>query len=165
MNVLAQMSWTQWLLAALLIGICLLMMLVILLQKGRGQGLSGAFGGGGGGGAFGAKTGDIFTWVTIVFAGLFLLITVVSNFAFDETPIPPSATTLTGDDTGTTDTPTGDSPDNAIPIDFGDAQFDFGVTPIEDPNNTDEQTGTKDKPAEQDGDPGNDDPGSNDEGQ
>lgn len=156
MNLLAQMSMSQWFLAILMIGTCLLMMLVILLQKGRGQGLSGAFGGGGGGGAFGAKTGDIFTWVTVAFAGFFLLIAVVNNFAFDESPQPPSAATLIGDDTGTPDTTPGDSPENTIPIDFDNIKFDFSDTTNEDPDNTDEQTGAQDESTEQDDDPGND---------
>lgn len=49
--------------------VCLLMMLIILIQKPRGGGLSGAFGGAGGGSqaAFGAKTGDVLTFATIIF--------------------------------------------------------------------------------------------------
>lgn len=169
MNLVAQMSWTQWSLAALMIGICLLMMLVILLQKGRGQGLSGAFGGGGGGGAFGAKTGDIFTWVTIAFACFFLLVAVVNNFAFDESPLPPAEPTLSGDDGGTTTTQTGDSPENAFPIEIGTTKFDFSDTTKEDPTTDEpvegESAGEGDQPAEQEGDVQNDDPGNNNEGQ
>lgn len=46
------------------IAICLI--LIILIQKGKGGGLSGAFGGAGGaGGLLGTKTGDFLTWVTI----------------------------------------------------------------------------------------------------
>ena len=41
------------------------MILVILLQRGRGGGLAGAFGGAGGQSAFGTKAGDVFTRVTI----------------------------------------------------------------------------------------------------
>lgn len=58
--------------------VCVLMMMVILIQKPKGGGLSGAFGGAGGGGAtqaaFGAKTGDVLTWVTVVFFVMFLLL-------------------------------------------------------------------------------------------
>jgi len=97
MTFLAQMSWGQALLALLLIGLCLLLMLVILLQKGRGEGLSGAFGGGGGSGAFGAKTGDVFTWITVVVATLFVLLSVMANFTFDQsrTRRPPSVVSTT----------------------------------------------------------------------
>ena len=75
--------------AVALIFVCLFLILVILLQKGRGGGLAGAFGGGGGSSAFGAKTGDVFTWITVVVAGVFLLLSVVANFAFDASPRPP----------------------------------------------------------------------------
>jgi preprotein translocase subunit SecG len=62
--------------------IALLLIIVILLQRGKGVGLAGAFGGAGGGAAFGAKTGDLLTWVTIVAAVLMLTFTVVLNFVF-----------------------------------------------------------------------------------
>ena len=74
------MTWVQSLLMILILGICALLVLVILVQRGRGSGLAGAFGGGGGGGgAFGAKTGDVLTWVTVVVAALFILLAVVAN--------------------------------------------------------------------------------------
>lgn len=88
---LAQMSWPQWMLAGLIIVVCVLLMIVILLQRGRGGGLSGAFGGGGGSAAFGAKTGDVFTWITVGFTTVFVLLTVVANFAFDESAVAPTA--------------------------------------------------------------------------
>lgn len=84
---LATMTWAQWLLAVALICICLFLMLVILLQRGRGGGVAGAFGGGGGSGAFGAKTGDVFTWITVVVAAIFVGLAVAANFAFDESRI------------------------------------------------------------------------------
>ena len=88
MNTLADF-WPQGLLTLVLIFICGLLMLVILIQKGRGGGLSGAFGGGGGGSAaFGTKTGDVFTWITIALASLFLLVTIIANFAFDQSVAP-----------------------------------------------------------------------------
>jgi len=39
--------------------------------------LSAAFGGAGGHSAFGSKTGDVFTWATIVIVGLFLLLAMI----------------------------------------------------------------------------------------
>jgi preprotein translocase subunit SecG len=83
--VLADITIVQWLLAFLMIIVCLLLMGIILLQKGRGGGLAGAFGGGGGTSAFGSKTGDVLTWFTVALAGGFLLLAVVSNYAFDKT--------------------------------------------------------------------------------
>lgn len=62
--------------------VCLLLILIVLLQRGRGGGLAGAFGGAGGHSAFGAKTGDIFTWVTVVLTALFLIVAVVNNYAW-----------------------------------------------------------------------------------
>lgn len=89
MNTIAQMTWGQSALAWSLILVCGFLMLIILIQRGRGGGLTGAFGGGGGGGgAFGAKTGDVFTWITVVVAVGFGLLAVVANFAFDQSPRP-----------------------------------------------------------------------------
>jgi len=84
MNMLAEMTWGQWALGSFLVFTCFVLMLVILLQKGRGGGFSGAFGGAGGSSAFGAKTGDVFTWITVIVAGVFVVLTVWSNFVFDE---------------------------------------------------------------------------------
>lgn len=61
-------------LAVILIIVSILLIILVLLQKGRGGGLSAAFGGAGGQSAFGSKTGDVFTWATIVAVGLFLLL-------------------------------------------------------------------------------------------
>ena len=44
------------------------LMIVVLLQRGRGGGLAGAFGGLGGQSAFGTKAGDVFTRITIAIA-------------------------------------------------------------------------------------------------
>jgi len=53
------------------------LILIILIQKGRGGGLSGAFGGGMAGGILGTKTGDFLTWVTVGLVGALLLLTIV----------------------------------------------------------------------------------------
>ena len=75
--------WYHPILATLFTVLALLLMGVILLQRGKGTGLSGAFGGAGGGTAtFGSKTGDILTWITVGTAALLLLYAVVLNFLF-----------------------------------------------------------------------------------
>ena len=52
----------------------LFMMLIVLIQRGRGGGLAGAFGGMGGQSAFGTKAGDVFTKITVVVAVLWVLL-------------------------------------------------------------------------------------------
>ncbi|MBW8014740.1 MAG: preprotein translocase subunit SecG [Planctomycetes bacterium] len=71
-NILINFIAVVWLLSALLlIGI-------ILIQKGKGGGLGGAFGGaGGGGGLLGTKTGDFLTWVTIGLVFLFFFLAII----------------------------------------------------------------------------------------
>ena len=56
---------------------CIALILIILVQKGKGGGLSSAFGGGMAGGVLGSKTGDFLTWVTISLVAVFLLLAVV----------------------------------------------------------------------------------------
>jgi len=63
--------------AVLFVICCITLILIILIQKGRGGGLSGAFGGAMASGILGSKTGDFLTWVTIVLVGVFLLLAVV----------------------------------------------------------------------------------------
>ena len=67
----------------LFIVVCLFLILLVLIQKGRGGGLSSAFGGAGGNTAFGSKTGDVLTWATSVVFGIFLLLAVVLNLLSD----------------------------------------------------------------------------------
>lgn len=81
---------TQAIVGILLILICLLLILVVLLQKGRGGGLAGAFGGAGGHSAFGAKTGDVFTWVTVGLTFAFILVAVIGNYVFVPEKIQPN---------------------------------------------------------------------------
>ena len=73
--------------------VAILLMIVILLQRGKGVGLAGAFGGSGGHTAFGAKTGDFLTWLTIIMAGILLLATVILNYVF--VPSAPALPTTT----------------------------------------------------------------------
>ena len=64
-----------------MIPLCLLsvfLILVILVQRGRGGGLTGALGGMGGQSAFGTKAGDLFTRITIGVAFLWVLLSMLS---------------------------------------------------------------------------------------
>jgi preprotein translocase subunit SecG len=63
----------------LFIILALFLILLVLIQKGRGGGLSSAFSGGGGNTAFGSKTGDVLTWTTSVVFGVFMILAVALN--------------------------------------------------------------------------------------
>ena len=76
-------SFLLYLCITLFIIVCVFLILVILIQKGRGGGLASAFGGAGGNTAFGAKTGDVLTWVTSVVFGIFLLLAIALNLLAD----------------------------------------------------------------------------------
>lgn len=65
----------------LLLLVGLLLMFIILLQRGRGGGLAGAFGGLGGQSAFGTKAGDVFTRITIVLAVIWVILAGVTGYA------------------------------------------------------------------------------------
>ena len=56
----------------------LFLILLILVQRGRGGGLSGALGGMGGQSAFGTKAGDVFTRITIIVASVWILLSIFS---------------------------------------------------------------------------------------
>lgn len=56
----------------------LFLILLVLIQRGRGGGLAGAFGGAGGQSAFGTKAGDVFTKITVAVAGFWILLCILS---------------------------------------------------------------------------------------
>lgn len=74
-------------LAVLFVISCVTLVLIVLIQKGRGGGLSSAFGGGMASGILGSKTGDFLTWVTIVLAGVFLLLAVILAKFYKPEPV------------------------------------------------------------------------------
>ncbi len=49
------------------------LILLVLIQRGKGGGLAGAFGGVGGSSPFGSRAGDAFTRITIGVAGVWIL--------------------------------------------------------------------------------------------
>jgi preprotein translocase subunit SecG len=61
----------------------LFLICLVLIQRGKGGGLAGAFGGAGGSSAFGTKAGDVFTRVTMITAAIWIaqamLLVVISN--------------------------------------------------------------------------------------
>lgn len=72
------MGWLVAVLSVVFIIVSIAMILVILIQRPQGGGLAGAFGSGGGStqSAFGAKTGDVLTIVTVSTFVLFLAVAI-----------------------------------------------------------------------------------------
>src|SRR6478672_8748116 len=102
-------------LAILMILTAIFLVLVVLIQRGRGGGLAGAFGGMGGQSAFGTKAGDLFTRITIGVAAFWIILCIVTlkltvnrgdqfdpNLGRDaNTALPSSSGTGTGTGSGT----------------------------------------------------------------
>ena len=63
----------------LLFVVALFLILLVLIQRGRGGGLAGAFGGMGGQSAFGTKAGDLFTKITIGVAAAWILLCMAAD--------------------------------------------------------------------------------------
>lgn len=63
---------------------CLFMICLILIQRGKGGGLAGAFGGVGGSSAFGTKSGDVFTRVTMVVAAVWIVLSMVLVILYNQ---------------------------------------------------------------------------------
>ena len=53
------------------------MILLVLIQRGKGGGLAGAFGGAGGSSPFGSRAGDAFTRFTLIVAAVWALAIIV----------------------------------------------------------------------------------------
>ncbi len=87
---------TVTILATLFVLTCVFMMLIILIQKPKGGGLSGAFGGAGGSAqaAFGAKTGDLLTTITIACFVAFLGLAIGLVYAIRDDVTPKTAPTI-----------------------------------------------------------------------
>jgi preprotein translocase subunit SecG len=64
--------------AVLLLLTAIFLILLVLVQRGRGGGLSGALGGMGGQSAFGTKAGDVFTRITIGVAAFWILLSIAA---------------------------------------------------------------------------------------
>jgi preprotein translocase subunit SecG len=87
------MAFVKGLLLVVLLITALFLIVLVLIQRGKGGGLAGAFGGMGGQSAFGTKAGDLFTRITIGVAGFWIvlcLITVKVLGVGSEGPLNPS---------------------------------------------------------------------------
>ncbi len=78
-----------WILTGVLIVISLILMFIVLIQRGKGGGLAGAFGGPGGSSAFGSRAGDAFTKITLYLAAIWVLVIMISVKSFaSKAPLP-----------------------------------------------------------------------------
>jgi len=68
------MAFLNSLLMSVLLLTTVFLIVLVLIQRGRGGGLAGAFGGMGGQSAFGTKAGDLFTKITIGVASFWILL-------------------------------------------------------------------------------------------
>ena len=75
------MSWLPGPLNLILLLLGLFMILLVLIQRGKGGGLIGALGGTGGSSPFGSRAGDQFTRLTIYVACVWLFLTMVQVLA------------------------------------------------------------------------------------
>jgi preprotein translocase subunit SecG len=73
----AILEWCPPVLNILIWLVSVFLILLILIQKGKGGGLAGAFGGPGGQSAFGSKTADAFTKITLYVAGIWVALIVI----------------------------------------------------------------------------------------
>jgi preprotein translocase subunit SecG len=108
---------------AVLFVICsIVLVLVVLIQKGKGGGLSGAFAGGMASGILGSKTGDVLTWITIGVVSFFIVLALVLDKWWRPVVIGPTAQTpapVTSTDTGRNEgqpagQPTGGEPEQPV---------------------------------------------------
>jgi preprotein translocase subunit SecG len=75
------MTWIPYVTMFLLMLVGLLLIFIILLQRGRGGGLAGALGGMGGTSAFGTRAGDVFTKITVVLAIIWTILAAGNVYA------------------------------------------------------------------------------------
>ncbi len=66
----------------------LFLVMLVLVQRGRGGGLTGALGGAGGQSAFGTKAGDLFTRITIVVATVWIFLCASAVYFLKDRALP-----------------------------------------------------------------------------
>lgn len=106
---LLAISWKHYAFSIPLALLSVFLMLVILVQRGRGGGLTGALGGMGGQSAFGTKAGDLFTRITIAVAAVWILLCMLALKVLNDpnaavaAPPPPKVAPLDPTKTGEPD--------------------------------------------------------------
>ena len=110
----------QFMLGALMLVTSVFLVLLVLVQRGRGGGLSGAFGGMGGQSAFGTRAGDVFTKITIGVAAFWIILCLGSIAYLHKRPTLPSTGGGAGAPAGTSDVSGEDSGNDAAKSDTDD---------------------------------------------
>jgi len=70
---LVAVAWYSHLLNFVVIAVGLMLILIVLIQRGKGGGLAGAFGGVGGSSPFGSRAADQFVKITLYLAAVWVL--------------------------------------------------------------------------------------------
>jgi len=70
---LVAVAWYSHLLNFVVIAVGLMLVLIVLIQRGKGGGLAGAFGGVGGSSPFGSRAADAFVKITLYLAAVWVL--------------------------------------------------------------------------------------------
>ncbi|HBE69345.1 MAG TPA: preprotein translocase subunit SecG [Planctomycetaceae bacterium] len=115
------------------------LILLVLVQRGRGGGIAGALGGPGGQSAFGTKAGDLFTRITIGVAALWIVVCGAAVYFLQDSSLTGIGTDIIVDGSG--DAPTLGAPENddagsaAPEIESGDFGGDLGDSPTGSPEN------------------------------
>jgi preprotein translocase subunit SecG len=79
------MEFVKYLLMTVLLLTAVFLIVLVLIQRGKGGGLAGALGGMGGQSAFGTKAGDLFTRITIGVAAFWIILCMFSLWYFRTT--------------------------------------------------------------------------------
>ena len=108
---LADFYLGRFVLQILLFVVSLWLIFLVLIQRGKGGGLTGALGGSGGSSAFGAKAGDAFTKVTVVSAAIWIFLCMVTIAFVNPPPPPEQAVTNDGASIGASDDGEGETMD------------------------------------------------------
>lgn len=92
-------AWYSHAINAVVLVIGFMLLLLVLIQSGKGGGLAGAFGGAGGSSPFGSRAADQFVKITLWLAGVWVLVIMIHVKVVKynvETDKNSSQTTITG---------------------------------------------------------------------
>jgi preprotein translocase subunit SecG len=99
--------FVSFLLGTALLLVTLFLILLILVQRGKGGGLAGALGGMGGESALGTRAGDVFTKITVGTALIWILLCMLTYKIYEPPKLPETADprgSVTGTEEGASDT-------------------------------------------------------------